>query len=345
MIGPRVRLQLRRIIGEGEQGRVYEAVRLDPATNLRQTVAVKILHSRNAVDLWRKEFGSLAEIRSKYCVRVLSFERVRGRPALILEHVRGLALTEWQRAQLGTADDRREIVAQVLAGLRDLRDQGGYHGDLSPNNVMVDDRGCIRLLDFGLANGHGENLRCTPEFAAPERLRGVPPDHEADLFSLGRLTQFLGEVPEPAWLDDEPRLRSVSGPEPEPRRAAALAMTVNAYLNGAGRAPRWVTETFKRTSAPLLARVATLAVMWVTLCLRASPSVARPGFATLIVRTRAWHELRIDGQVVGFAPLVVPVTSDRAHDVSWTSARGAGVVRVKLRAGDSRRLTDRDFAH
>ena len=218
MIVPRIRLHLRKVIGEGGQGRVYEAVRLDPSTNLRQTVAVKLLHSRTSVDLWRKEFSSLAEVRSPYCVRVLSFERVRGRPALILEHVRGVSLTEWHRAQIGSPECRDEILAQVHAGLRDLRAQGSYHGDLSPNNVMIDDRGGIRLLDFGLANGHGADLRCTPEFAAPERLRGAPPEYASDLYSLGQLQTFLGGPRSPELFAEDPA--PARGADRSPRRHA-----------------------------------------------------------------------------------------------------------------------------
>ena len=333
------------MIGEGEQGRVYEAVRLDPSTNLRQTVAVKILRSKNAVDLWRKEFSSLAEVRSPYCVRVLSFERVRGRPALILEHVRGLSLTEWHRAQLGGEAARTEILAQIHGGLRDLRLQSLYHGDLSPNNVMVDDRGGIRLLDFGLANGHGAELRCTPEFAAPERLRGAPPDYAADLFSLGQLQIFLGGPRSDQLLAQDPAARTAPPLIPDADRAAELSRLVNGYLVGQGRGPKWVTQTLQRNSDSIVMRTTAALSALVMLSLPASPSVGRPGFGALSISTSAWHQFKLDGQPLGYAPLVVPVTSDRAHRLEWTNVNGTGARAVDVRAGERRRLTDRDFSH
>ena len=75
-----VHLQKLELLGEGSQGQVFKARRLDPQSGLCQTVALKILHSRTAVELWRQEFESLSQIRSPYCVQVHSFERYGRRP-------------------------------------------------------------------------------------------------------------------------------------------------------------------------------------------------------------------------------------------------------------------------
>src|SRR5690348_4746918 len=108
-----VRIQRLELLGEGGQGRVYKALRHDRATGLTQTVALKILHSKTAVDLWRHEFESLARVQSAYCVRVLYFERFRGRPALVLEHIEGASLAQLSHSFLLDARDLDEIRAQL----------------------------------------------------------------------------------------------------------------------------------------------------------------------------------------------------------------------------------------
>src|SRR3954471_20522810 len=104
-----IRTQLKELLGEGGQGCVFKALRTDRESRLSQTVAVKILHSKTAVELWRKEFESLHRVRSPYCVQVLSFERVRGRPALILEYIEGVSLAALGRTCYLSEPDLTEI--------------------------------------------------------------------------------------------------------------------------------------------------------------------------------------------------------------------------------------------
>ena len=350
MWSTRVKLKLGRELGCGEQGRVFEGLRVDPATGLRQVVAVKVLHSGTAVDLWRQEFSSLAGVRSPHCVRVLSFERVDGRPALILEYVRGVSLAEWRRSEWGEYADAREILAQVHAGLRDLADQDSVHGDLSPKNVMIDDRGQIRLLDFGLANGSGERTRCTPEFAAPERTLGLPPDYRSDLYSLARLGQYLADDFDAGdLLSVEPERRTPPTEHSDPDRAVALGVKVNALLARAARGRDVQTAGLpaneRARSASTFARALGVALVILALNLPSPHSVARPGFGTVTVTTESWCEVRADGHRLGFAPISFPVTTNELHEIECTGPRGPAVARVRVKAGERHRLRGRDFPH
>lgn len=132
----------------------------------------------------------------------------------------------------------------ALAALNHLRTLGIAHGDVKPANLMLSAGGHATLVDFGLARVENPELRPaayaltspslaravrgTPEFLAPERLRGAPPTFESDLYALGatffRLYTglpylgegarlFLRELP-PLWrhrlgtaLDDDPKRR------------------------------------------------------------------------------------------------------------------------------------------
>lgn len=341
-----VKLRLGRLLGEGDQGRVYEGLRIDPTTGLRQTVAVKVLHSRTAVDLWRREFSSLAAVRSPHCVRVLSFERVGGRPALVLELVRGVSLVRWRDSGLGSADDAREILAQVHAGLIDLRDSASYHGDLSPNNVMIDDRGAIRLLDFGLANGSGEQTRCTPEFAAPERRAGLSPAYASDLYSLGCLGAYLCESwPIGSLLDVNPTKRLPPADAPDPERARAIGRKVHALLARGDDGRVGPTEGLPGAVRGRAVGLLAIAAALFALNLPSPQSVARPGFGTLTLVTESWCEARVDGRTIGFAPVSVPVTSHELHLVECAGPGGTARRHVRVKPGERQRLHDRDFSH
>src|ERR1035437_9654097 len=113
MLWNSIGFELLELLGEGSQGSVYKALRSDRSSGLRQIVAVKILHSKTAVSLWRQEFESLSRVRSNYCVQVLSFEWFKRRPALILEFVEGASLAQLGQMCILNDDEIYEISAQL----------------------------------------------------------------------------------------------------------------------------------------------------------------------------------------------------------------------------------------
>ncbi|MBX3020583.1 MAG: serine/threonine protein kinase [Bdellovibrionales bacterium] len=342
-----ITFELQDLLGEGSQGRVFKALRADKSSGLTQAVAVKILHSKTAVDLWKKEFESLARVRSPYCVQVLSFERIEGQPALILELVEGVSLSDLGRTCLLTPEMIDEIVAQVQAGLEDLRNHGTFHGDLSPNNVMIDEQGRVRLLDFGLANGEH---RLTPDFAAPERLNGSAGNFQADLFSLGRIEQFLRGVklssvqPSP-FLFSVATLRQPRDLKPQ----AAMQTKLSAIVRQLRERRRFRLNT--RTLGPTLATrpskgwmLAVLISFCVLTTSGASQVVQLPcGFLTL--RTENWHYFLVDGVPVGYSPLTLALKAGEIHQIEWVSAQGRGRKRTKLKRDQHVLWSDRDFSH
>ena len=86
-------------------------------------------------------------------------------------------------------------VAQILDALEYLHQRGVVHQDLKPSNIMLDDDGVVRLLDFGLAHRIGQSLRLqqdeavigTPDYMAPELWTGRPATPASDMFALGCL--------------------------------------------------------------------------------------------------------------------------------------------------------------
>lgn len=176
---------LEEILGEGLNSCVYAAIRKDASQTINHKVAVKILKSENSVDFWRQEVESLLKVDSSYCVKVLDFEWLDGKPALILEWVDGLTMAQLlQHCDLDSSL-LREICVQAQEGLIHLHQAGLCHGDLHMNNLMVSNTGQIKLLDFGTANVNRSKSQGNPQSMAPEVIAGQPPDFWSDLYSLG----------------------------------------------------------------------------------------------------------------------------------------------------------------
>jgi hypothetical protein len=122
-----------------------------------------------------------------------------------------------------------EMARQLCAGVAAAHERGVLHRDLKPSNIMVDGRGQIRIMDFGLAVTVMADVRevaGTPAYMAPEQLVGGPVTTSSDLYSLGRVLEEIlppGISPEVtsaihACLERDPAKR--------PRSASAVAATL-----------------------------------------------------------------------------------------------------------------------
>ncbi len=343
--------EIQEMLGEGSQGRVFKALRQDPAAGLTETVAVKILHSETAVDLWRREFESLRRVRSPFCVQVFAFERIEGRPALILEYVNGVSLSAFSQSSLLNEDEIGEILSQLETAVLDLYKSGVFHGDLSPHNILIDIEGRLRLLDFGLANCAGADIRLTPEFAAPERHAGESAGLASDIFSLGRIEQFLrgqnfGPDKSSPYLCLDPGKRSLRGICSEPEAREKLKHKVSLLHER----KRIANSLSTRTIGIPARRPKTFVLGLITSCLLVTASSASPNFHShapelLQIRTNRWHYFILDGNPVGYSPISIPLSAGRVYKLEWISARGRGVKTLKMKPHVAHLLQDRDFSH
>ncbi|AIP63349.1 protein kinase [Burkholderia thailandensis] len=202
------RYRLGAVIGEGGAGRVHEAIRLDTS----QRVAIKLLledaprGARERTRLrarFRREMALCARLSHPHVVALLdSGETPDGLLFAVFEHVAGRTL----RARLAAdgalpAEAAGALMAQVLDGLAHAHANGVVHRDLKPQNVMVttlDGEPCAKILDFGIgallpdARAADElTLTATtevlgsPQYCAPEQLRGEPPTAKSDFYAWG----------------------------------------------------------------------------------------------------------------------------------------------------------------
>ncbi|MCB9741934.1 MAG: serine/threonine protein kinase [Alphaproteobacteria bacterium] len=201
-------LRVIRELGRGGMGVVYEAQQEVP----RRRVALKTLpplrETPELVAHLRRELEALARVRHPGVPAVYQLLEHDGLPVLAMELVRGRPLAE---TALGASPEERLraliAVTEVLAAAHAL---GVVHRDVKPDNVLVDEQGQVKVLDFGIAATEGEVLAPagTPTWCAPEQLRGGQVSPATDVYGLGALGWFL-------WTGVAPRAHA-DGPLPRP---------------------------------------------------------------------------------------------------------------------------------
>jgi len=331
-------------LGEGLNSIVYKAVRSDPFDHLNHTVALKILKSKNLVEIWKNEFASLTEVVCKHCVRVYGFDWVDGKPALVLEYVNGISLRQLCLAGPVPPPIAGEILAQIQVGLLSLKEKGLCHGDLSPNNIMIDESGLVRLLDFGWANNLHGRVQTTFAFAAPELLDGGTPNFQTDLYSLGSIEKMLTQN-NSSRLSVDPNDRTVfEQPSLEANRAK-LAKRVRHVREHQNRFRQMATRSIvftKKVPLPIL-RIA--AVLFTLIVLPHSASFAEHAdkWSAVKIRTTEWTKLRLDGRDLGFAPKDLLVSAHQKHTLIWQTKTQRGRLQIELSPGQEKRLYDKDL--
>jgi serine/threonine-protein kinase len=201
------RYELRSVLGKGGMGLVYQAFdRL-----LEEDVAIKVLRTdlsanADAVRRFRGEIKLARKVSHPNVCRIhdygeegplgyISMEILPGQDLqkTLKQHPRGIPEAEALSA-----------ILQIASGLQAIHDVGILHRDLKTANANRDERGVVRLVDFGIAKdllsqGHtaaGEAFG-TPEYMSPEQCKGEPLDFRSDVYALGILAfeLFTGDVP------------------------------------------------------------------------------------------------------------------------------------------------------
>ena len=144
--------EIRRLIGSGGMGEVYEAT----DSKLGRSVAVKVLpegftHDTERVARFEREARVLASLNHSAIASVHGFEDAGGRSLLVMELVPGQTLAERIQSAPLSLDEALAIATQIADGLEYAHDKGIVHRDLKPANVKITPDGKVKLLDFGLA--------------------------------------------------------------------------------------------------------------------------------------------------------------------------------------------------
>ena len=177
------------LLGRGGMGEVFRADDL----SLGQPVALKFLPEamtdEDTLERFRNEVRIARRISHPNVCRVYDIGQTDNQVFLSMEYVDGEDLASLLR-RIGRLphDKAVEIARKICAGLAAAHDKGVLHRDLKPANIMLDGRGEVLIMDFGLAGvAHEiEDVRSgTPAYMAPEQLAGKEVTARSDIYSLG----------------------------------------------------------------------------------------------------------------------------------------------------------------
>ena len=108
-----------------------------------------------------------------------------------LEFIDGVTLQQWLREHPDApVEEKLYLADQLLNGVRALHRADVIHGDLKPDNIMVDTTGLVRIVDFGSCHCRGMEQTAasiplgTLHYSAPELAEGEAPSEQSDLFSI-----------------------------------------------------------------------------------------------------------------------------------------------------------------
>jgi len=183
------RYQIVALLGRGGMGEVYRADDL----SLGQSVALKFLpaavNDEGTLERFRNEVRIARRISHPNVCRVYDIGQAEGLTFFSMEYVDGEDLASLRR-RIGRlpGDKALEMARKICAGLAAAHDKGVLHRDLKPANIMLDGRGEVLIMDFGLAGiAHEiEDIRSgTPAYMAPEQLAGEEVTTRSDIYALG----------------------------------------------------------------------------------------------------------------------------------------------------------------
>lgn len=178
----RQRYELRRFIGQGTQGIVYEAQDLAiPDPDDPSMVAIKVLRAHTLDAMALSEASMARRLNHHGIARVFDAgQTTSGEHYIAYELLRGRPLDEWQRAQGATPSDQHcvRIVDEVCDALIEAHAQGIVHRDIKPSNIIMRDDADPVITDFGIAhamqsrnirNNRMHGTRGSLAFMAPEQ--------------------------------------------------------------------------------------------------------------------------------------------------------------------------------
>ena len=195
-----------RELGFGGMATVYLVRRRD--AEFDQQAALKLI--KRGIDTdevahrFRQERQILASLEHPHVARLLDGGVSEdGRPYFVMEYVDGPPVDRWCEERHATIEKRLALFLDVARAVEQAHRRLVVHRDLKPGNVLVDPRGDVKLLDFGIAKlldplaaadapATRTTVRVmTPEYASPEQVRGEPVTTASDVYQLGLLLYEL----------------------------------------------------------------------------------------------------------------------------------------------------------
>lgn len=244
---------------------VFEALDL----RLSRIVAVKVMHPGLDEDAdiaarFDGEARAAALLSHPNVVAVFDAGRDDGRPYIVMEYVRGITLRQLITLEAPfPAEQALQLFEPIVAALACAHDAGLIHRDVKPENVLISERGRIKVVDFGLARNvtaasvaEGGVVIGTVSYISPELVTRGHASARSDVYSLGILLYELltGQKPHRGATPVEVAYAHVHRTVPLPSAANRLAGPVPAFLDALVRTSTARTPAHRQTDAGVLLR-------------------------------------------------------------------------------------------
>ena len=233
-------------LGEGGMGAVY----LAEDQKLHRKVALKTLTGEffgdvERLERFRREARTAAQISNAYVMSTYDIGEAPDEETqaainyIVLEYVEGRPLGEYIKEERPDLSHLVRLAEKVATGIAAAHKLNIVHRDIKPDNVLVDDNGDPKILDFGLAKpvepvkmeGGGEGTRTvsdeltkvgkimgTVSYMSPEQVKGEKVDTRSDIFAFGVLLYRMvtGEMPftGPSQVETMAKILEASFPAP-----------------------------------------------------------------------------------------------------------------------------------
>jgi len=200
--------KVEKLIGRGGMGSVFQA--FDPNTG--EKVAIKVLRKTYSDSAkfrarFEREISVLLKLYHPNIVKIINRGEANGVHFFTMDLVNGVTLRDIMKKNELNLKARLQIIGEVCSAVQHAHDRNVIHRDLKPQNIIIDENGHARVLDFGIARLTRDNLLNltrtgqiigTSRYMAPEQQRDTKHvDTQADVYSIGILAYQLltGKLP------------------------------------------------------------------------------------------------------------------------------------------------------
>ena len=200
------RYQIIEELGRGGMGRVYKVLDKD----IDEKMALKLLNLEVATDekiikRFQNELKFARKITHKNVCKMYHLAKKEETPYITMEYVPGEDLKSLiKRKEKLAAEEAISIAKQVCEGLVEAHELGVVHRDLKPQNIMIDDKGRAKIMDFGISRSletkgvtEAGVIIGTPEYMSPEQVEGKEVGKRSDIYSVGVILYEMvtGKIP------------------------------------------------------------------------------------------------------------------------------------------------------